>query len=155
MTIQNFLEIIKELCFKFSVGFLSRRETHKKLLSQLKDIFTQQNYITILEYPITFKYLKIKDKSIWYRQWYIDLFCYNSKYKIAIEFDSWSSLKYKSIEKLIQVDSNMSIGIIKWNLNRENTPNNINRIIETKEKLNSNKGMWLININQKRIDFIE
>jgi len=64
------------------------------------------------------------------RHWgYIDLLADDGNHKIAIEYDGRRSLKYKSIEKLLQSNADTLIGIVG---NGVLNPN-IERVLEVME----------------------
>lgn len=140
------IEQIKRVCF--SVNAKTREGLHRDLLDKLKALFVNGGYKVHLEYPIRFESRIRKSGDSVSREGNLDLVAFKNRRKIAIEFDTGIHLKFKSIEKLFQVNADLCIGIIRG---RRNTLNaNINRIEEVKEELCTvNKNFWLIILSEK------
>ena len=77
--------------------------------------------------------------------------CVKNGRKIAIEFDTGVHLKFKSIEKLFQVDADLCIGIIKSKSNKSGSLDaNIERFEQLTEEFGGFKNnVWLIVLSEK------
>ena len=132
---------IKEVCF--SVNVEERKGLHKEVINKLKNVLINEGYKVHLEYPIHFKsrIRKSGDKVI--RDGYLDLVAVKDRDKIAVEFDNSVFLKFKSIEKLLQVDANVCIGVVRGKANT--LDGSIKRIEQVKgEYAFLEKNFWLI-----------
>ena len=110
------LDEVKRVCF--SINIENREGLHRNVLDGLKALFAKGGYKVYLEYPIHFK-SRIRKSGDWIsRDGNLDLVAVKNGRKIAIEFDTGVHLKFKSIEKLFQVDADLCIGIIKGKSNK-------------------------------------
>ncbi|MCP4607407.1 MAG: hypothetical protein GY845_01650 [Planctomycetes bacterium] len=121
------------------------------MLNRLKALFVNGGYKVHLEYPIHFESRIRKSGDKVTREGNLDLAAFKNGRKIAIEFYTGVHLKFKSIEKLIQVDADMCIGIIKGRLNNLGSLNaNVERIEQVKGELGAfKKNFWLIILSEK------
>ena len=143
------LEQVKRVCF--SVNVENREGLHRDVLDRLKALFVDGGYKVHLEYPIHFESRIRKSGDKVSRDGKLDLVAFKNGRKIAIEFDTGVHLKFKSIEKLFQVDADVCIGIIKGRLNNLGSLNaNIGRIEQVKGELRVfKKKFWLIILTEK------
>ena len=145
--IDNLIKYLKDVCFNFDIN-QNRKELHKGLIQEISKRLFNKDFEITLEYPLIFNSLIIRDQRKMIKQGYIDLFAKNKSNTIAIEFDSGQHLKYKSIEKLLQCNSNKVIGIVRGKEGIDCERDNINRI---KDELNSSeKEFWLIILYNKK-----
>jgi len=143
------LEQVKSVCFNANIE--KRDGLHRNMLDGLKALFAKGGYKVYLEYPIHFK-SRIRKSGDWiFRDGNLDLVAIKKGRKIAIEFDTGVRLKFKSIEKLFQVDADLCIGIIKGKSNRSGSLDvNIERFEQLTEEFgNLNKNVWLIVLSEK------
>ncbi|MGD2093924.1 MAG: hypothetical protein PVH77_02845 [Phycisphaerales bacterium] len=121
------------------------------MLDDLKVLFAKGGYRVHLEYPINFR-SRIRKSGDWVsRNGNLDLVAIKKGRKVAIEFDTGVRLKFKSIEKLFQVDADLCIGIVRGG-SKGNGSLDVN--IERFEKLteefgNLRKNVWLIVLSEK------
>ncbi len=128
------IEQVKRACF--GVNIENREGLHRDVLDRLKALFVNGGYKVHLEYPIHFESRIRKSGDRIFRDGNLDLVAFKNGRKIAIEFDTGVHLKFKSIEKLFQVDANMCIGIIKGRLDTLGSLNaNVERIERVKGEL--------------------
>jgi hypothetical protein len=140
------IETIKEVCF--GIDAQERKEIHGHVLDRLKRLFVKNGYRVHLEYPICFDSIVRKSGDMISKNGYLDLVAVKEKWKIAIEFDTGVHLKFKSIEKLFQVDADICIGIIRG---RSNTLGaNIERIEQVRGEFGFlKKDFWLIILSDR------
>ncbi len=130
-------------CVCFGIGVERREGLHRNLVIELKKLFVGGGYRVNLEYPICFESKVRKSGEKVLREGYVDLFAVKNGRKIAIEFDTGVHLKFKSIEKLFQVDADLCIGIVRGNANA--LEDNIARIEAVKKECGlSKKNLWLV-----------
>ncbi len=143
------IEQITRVCFGVNIG--NREGLHRDVLDRLKALFVNGGYKVHLEYPIHFESRIRKSGDTVFRGGKLDLSAFKNGRKIAIEFDTGVHLKFKSIEKLFQVDADMCIGIIKGRLNTLGSLNaNVERIEQVKGELGIfKKNFWLIILTEK------
>ena len=137
---------IKEVCF--SVNVKDRQGLHKEVIDKLKSVLINEGYKVHLEYPIHFKskIRKSGDKII--RDGNLDLVAVKGRDKIAVEFDNSVFLKFKSIEKLLQVEANLCIGLVRGKANT--SEGSIKRIEQVKKEYAFlQKNFWLIIMKEK------
>jgi hypothetical protein len=102
------LEQVKSVCFNANIE--NREGLHRNVLDGLKALFAKGGYKVHLEYPIHFK-SRIRKSGDWIsRDGKLDLVAVKNGRRVAIEFDTGAQLKFKSIEKLFQVDADLRIG---------------------------------------------
>jgi hypothetical protein len=130
------IEQVKDVCF--SVNVENREGLHSEVLDRLKALFVDGGYKVHLEYPIHFESRIRKGGDKISRDGNLDLVAFKNGRKIAIEFDTGIHLKFKSIEKLFQVDADMCIGIIKGRLD---TFVSLNAIVERIEQVKVELGV--------------
>ena len=143
------LDEVKRVCFRANIE--NREGLHRNVLDGLKALFAKGGYKVHLEYPIHFK-SRIRKSGDWIsRDGNLDLVAVKNGRKIAIEFDTGVRLKFKSIEKLFQVDADLRIGIIKGKSNRSGSLDvNIERFEQlTKEFGDFKNKIWLIVLSEK------
>ena len=78
---------------------------HNDTINQLEMIFRKNGYYTTREYPI----YKMKDKPE--RAGRIDLIARRGKFRVAIEYDHHRLIKWKSFQKMVQINPDAAIGI--------------------------------------------
>ena len=109
------VEDIQKIVFECDVYSLKRSEIHKKIQNYLMGYLFEKGFKVTPEYRIRFRTLgrvkrlqgQVKESKIGY----IDVFAQKNNLKIAVEFDTGASLKYKSLEKLLQSGANVCIAI--------------------------------------------
>ena len=106
------------------------------MIDRLKALFVNGEYRVHLEHPIRFDSRVRKSGDRISREGNLDLVAFKNRRKIAIELDTGIHLKFKSIEKLLQVNADLCIGIIKGRLNSLGSLNsNVDRIEQVKREL--------------------
>jgi hypothetical protein len=78
---------------------------HDNTITQIEQIFRKNGFYTTREYPI----FKMKDESG--RSGRIDLVARKGKFRVAVEYDHHSSIKWKSFQKLVQIKPETAIAI--------------------------------------------
>ena len=137
---------VKGVCFSANVE--KRQGLHSSMMDKLKRMFVEGGYRVHLEYPICFESRIRKSGDKIQREGNVDLVGVKNGRKIAIEFDSGVHLKFKSIEKLFQVDADVCIGVVRGKASA--LEGNIKRIEEiTKESGFFKKNFWLIVLTEK------
>ncbi len=137
---------IKEVCF--SVNVEGRQGLHKDVIDKLKNVLINEGYKVHLEYPIHFKSRIRKSGDNVIRDGNLDLVAVKDRDKIAVEFDNSVFLKFKSIEKLLQVDANVCIGVVRGKANT--LEGSIKRIEQVKEEyVFLEKNFWLIILTER------
>ena len=143
------LDEVKRVCF--SANIENREGLHRNVLDGLRALFAKGGYKVHLEYPIHFK-SRIRKSGDWIsRDGNLDLVAVKNGRRVAIEFDTGVRLKFKSIEKLFQVDADLRIGIIRGKLNKSGSLDmNIERFEQLTEEFgNLKKNVWLIVLSEK------
>ena len=88
-----------------------RRKWHNHVQKDLIIFFREMGFYCIPEYKIEYRTLgritRLRDFEDLSRRGRIDIYAQRDNLKIAIEFDSGASMKYKSIEKLLQSNANI------------------------------------------------
>jgi len=149
--IESICKNICQVCFSENIDDDRKEFLHTSLLDHIKDILLKNEFDVCLEKLQIFSYLKIKDNSVSLRQGRIDLVADKGDFIIGIEFDSGMTLKYKSIQKLIESDCNACFGIVRGNKTMSDD-HNIQRIEQKRSDIvEKNKVFFLINISQKSI----
>ncbi len=144
------LEQVKRLCFR--VNFEDREGLHRDVIERLKALFANGGYKVHLEYPIHFESRIRKSGDRISRDGNLDLFAFKNGRKIAIEFDTGVHLKFKSIEKLFQVNADICIGIIRGRFNSLGSLNsNVDRIEQVKRELGAFKKNFRLIILAEKI----
>jgi len=140
------IDKVKGLCF--SVHVEDRQGLHRTVIDKLKRMLIEGGYRVHLEYPICFESRIRKSGDKIRREGNVDLVGIKNGRKIAVEFDSGVHLKFKSIEKLYQVDADMCIGVIRGKANV--LEENIERIKGvTKDFGFLEKDFWLIVLTER------
>ena len=143
------IDQVKRVCFGIDIE--DREGLHRAVLGRLKRLFVKGGYKVHLEYPISFK-SRIRKSGDWIsRDGNVDLVAAKNGRQIAVEFDTGVRLKFKSIEKLFQIDADLCIGIIKG---KSNTSGSLDKSIERFERLKEElgfpkKNIWLIVLSEK------
>jgi len=144
MRSQQIIEEIKNLCF--SSGASIGSDLHSEFIMNLEYLLRTHNYRVEHEYALSYDHRTLRTGTVQRQQGYIDLFAAGWNQRIAIEFDSRRSLKYKSIEKLLQFDADILIGIVgngTLSYNRE-------RILEVMDYLGIiDRKVLLIGVSEK------
>jgi hypothetical protein len=110
MSGQSIVEEIKKLCF--SRGASIGMDQHPEFIMNLEYLLRTHNYRVENEYHLPYSHRTLKTGRVQREHGIVDLLAYGWNHKIAIEYDSKISLKYKSIEKLLQSDADILIGIV-------------------------------------------
>ena len=92
------------------------------MVDNLARLLVRNNFRVEGESPIFHDHQTLRTGDFRMKQGYIDLIAHGKDQKIAIEFDSGTSLKYKSIEKLLQCDADVLLGIVKGRSRSHNSP---------------------------------
>ena len=99
----NIQLVLKDLVYYCQTITTKKPDIVSEVFFQYVDTFFQShNYKTYMEYPITYISKKRQHKGIKEKAGRIDCVVLNNIPVIAIEFDSYNSVKYTSIEKLVQ-----------------------------------------------------
>ncbi|HOE93330.1 MAG TPA: hypothetical protein PLK11_04150 [Methanofastidiosum sp.] len=106
------IKSIERICFNQNLE-IPRNELHSELLNKISIFLKNKNYLVVPEYSLQYETIERKTKTGKIKNGKIDVLAINLPQIIAIEFDSGLNLKYKSIEKLIQSEANILIGIVK------------------------------------------
>ena len=140
------IDKVKEVCF--SVNAESRKGLHRDVLDGLSRVFVKDGYRVWQEYPVCFESRIRKSGDKVSRDGNLDLVAVKNGRKVAVEFDNGVHLKFKSIEKLFQVDADLSIGIVRGKFNTLGA--NIKRIEQLKGEFGFlKKDFWLIIMLEK------
>ena len=81
------------------------------------------------------------------KEGYVDLVAVKNGRKVAVEFDNGVHVKFKSVEKLFQVDADVCIGIVRGKTNGLN--GNVERIEEVKKECGDKNNLWLIVLSER------
>lgn len=79
---------------------------HNETVGQIEKVFRKYGFYTTREYPI----YKIKDGSG--RAGRIDLVARKGKFRVAIEYDHHSLIKWKSFQKIVQIKPDVAVAIV-------------------------------------------
>jgi len=93
-------ELIKEISNTINPG-LRRNET----VSQIEKVFRKHGFYTTREYLFS----KMKDDSS--RSGRIDLVARKGKFRVALEYDHHKLIKWKSFQKILQINPEVAIAI--------------------------------------------
>lgn len=107
----DIVEEIKKSCFNQDIQ--SRKNLHALLIDNLISLFRRNNYRVEIESSILRNHLRLRNGVVQGGKGYVDLLAIGQNQKIAIEFDSGATLRYNSIEKLLQSDADILIGIVR------------------------------------------
>ena len=125
----DIVKSIEDICFNQNIN-ISRKELHTELLNKISVFLKNKNYLIIPEHHVEYEATIRKTNTIKIKNGRIDILGINPPQFIAIEFDTGLNLKYKSIEKLIQSEANILIGIVKGESNYA-TYSNLERLAST------------------------
>lgn len=84
---------------------VSPKLKHNDTMSQIEHVFRRYGFYTTKEYLI----YKIKDGSG--RAGRIDLVAREGKFRVAVEYDHHGLIKWKSLQKIVQIRPDVAIGI--------------------------------------------
>ncbi len=148
------IEPLKELLF--TQEFKTRKDIHFPLIDQIEKLLRKQGFLMIKEKPINFMTKRVKDSQELIRSGFMDLYGKKEGVRIAIELDSGEHLKFKSIEKLLQSNANICIGIIYGNKNKKQLVNeNVKRILSRMHFLNNTeKEFWIFMISERIVKIV-
>jgi len=142
------MEQVKRVCFGLNIE--SREGLHRSVMNELKELFIKGGYIVYPEYPIRFDSKAGKKGERISRNGYIDLMAVKNGRRIAIEFDNGVNLKFKSVEKLFQIDADLRIGIVRGK--SETIDFGIDRIRKLLRKFDfPSKSLRVISLTEKKI----
>ena len=110
---------------------------HDATVDSIEKIFRKYKFYTTREYPI----YKLKDGSE--RAGRIDLVARKGKFRVAVEYDHHSLVKWKSFQKIVQIKPEVAIAIAG---NGDLEPN-IERAKKYLKRLNSD--LYVVSLKQK------
>ena len=110
---------------------------HNDTVSHIELIFRSYGFYTTREYPI----YKLKDGSE--RSGRIDLVARKGKFRVAVEYDHHKLIKWKSFQKIVQINPEVAIAIAG---NGDLQPN-IERAKKYLKRLNSD--LYVVSLKQK------
>lgn len=149
------IDEVKQLCFNLNMP--AYIDSHHYLIYELRELFRRNGYNVERESPApAHQYIANRRGAIKQKAGQIDLLAWKHDQKITIEYDSGCRLKYNSIGKLLSIDSDISIGIIK----ADSKPtgyfeDSIKRILLEAEYCKvCCKCLWLISLSEKRAELI-
>jgi hypothetical protein len=143
---ETIIEQVKRVCF--GVDIESREGLHQNVMNELEKLFIKGGYIVCREYPIRFDSIARKSRERISRNGYVDMAAIKDGHRIAIEFDSGVNLKFKSIEKLFQIDADLCIGIVRGK--SEKLGFCLEKIVKLVEEFNFLGGnFWVISLAEK------
>ena len=146
---EEIINSIIEVCSGQDLSIL-RSELHRAMLIHIANFFRSEGYSVISEKPIPHKHIDRKQGGIEVQKnGFIDLFAEKDGFSVAIEFDDGTHIRKNSIEKLLQSDANMCIGIVKGRMNDALLSSNITRVEKQAKALNIVRGIWLIIVTEK------
>ena len=122
---------------------VNQKIKHNDTVDQIEQIFRKYGFYTTREYPI----YKLKDGSG--RAGRIDLVARKGKFRVAVEYDHHSLIKWKSFQKIVQIRPEVAIAISG---NGDLGPN-IERAKKYSKYLNST--LYVVSLRQKRYQKFE
>lgn len=134
----NLEEIIQQM-----VKEISPEIKHEDTISQIEQIFRKNGFYTTKEYPI----FKMKNESG--RSGRIDLVARKGKFRVAVEYDHHSSIKWKSFQKLVQIKPETAIAIT----GRGDLTPNVERAERYRDKLMS--PLYVVSLKEKSYDILK
>lgn len=154
-------ELIDKLmneAFSFYMTFFKRDQSvefHNSFIKNLKRFLEIEGFKTKLEHKLNFNYYSKKRNSYIMRSGKIDLCAFKMNLSLALEFDSHSTLKNKSIEKLIESNCDICIGIAIGITNQNTSKEYYSKILKNL-LINDNfsKSFWLLILSEKSIEKI-
>ena len=123
---------------KYIISNVNPRIEHDVTVNQIEQIFRKYNFYTTREYPI----YKLKDGSR--RAGRIDLVARKGKFRVAVEYDHHSLIKWKSFQKIVQIKPEAAIAITGGGA----LGPNIERAEKYLKDLNSD--LYVISLKQKK-----
>lgn len=149
------IDKLKERLFNGEIA--SRTDSHRRVLNELVEIFQDLGFTTKKEKETIFNSISVHKSIKTQKRGFIDFYAKKGDFVVAVEFDSGARLKYKSIEKLIQSEANLCIGITFGSLTgKKVVKENLIRISSRKEFLmESKKDFWLVVILEKKVRSIQ
>ena len=129
----DILQIIRGI-----VNDVNSKLEHNDTVSQIEQIFRKYNFYTTREYPI----YKLKDGSR--RAGRIDLVARKGKFRVAVEYDHHSLIKWKSFQKIVQIKPEAAIAITGGGALEPN----VERAEKYLKDLNSD--LYVISLKQKK-----
>lgn len=114
----SIVDEIRKSCF--SRGASIGGDPHAEFITKLAYLLRKNNYRVEEEHDLLYNHLTLRTGRVRREHGIIDLFAERAhdfygergNHTIAIEYDSHRSLKYKSIEKLLQSNADTLIGIV-------------------------------------------
>jgi hypothetical protein len=125
---------------------------HQSFLRELGAYLSSRGYTPHLEYPTSFFGLRRRDSFSSIRKGYIDLLFEKDKLLVGIEFDNGNRLRFRNIEKLLQSNLDMSIGIVHTS---SSIPENIHRIKQVMLEQKLYTEFWLLSLQDDFCQRIE
>ena len=129
---ENFNALIIEIAL-----YVNPNLKHDETVNQIEQIFRKNGFYTTREYLI----YKLKDGSN--RAGRIDLVARKGKFRVALEYDHHSLIKWKSFQKIVQIKSDVAIGIV----GNGNLEPNVERAKRYLKYLNSD--LYVISLKRK------
>jgi hypothetical protein len=141
---QSIVDEVKKLCF--SRGASIGGDPHREFITNLEHLLRTRNYRVEKEYRLLYNHRTLKTGKVQRVHGDVDLFAEGWNHKIAIEYDGLISLRYKTIEKLLQSNADILIGIVgNGTLN-----DNKERILKVMDDLRiKNRKLLLIAVSEK------
>jgi hypothetical protein len=134
-------------------------ELHLFVLNTVTSVLEAHGYNVYSEYPITHSHYYLKQDWTMNKNGYMDLMAINKEHRIAIEFDTDGILKKKSIEKLVESNTEYSIGISYGGSFRPSlgfaTKDKIRDVLSHAVKTECPKKMWFIIIVRKILEEVD
>jgi hypothetical protein len=120
---------------------VNQKIKHNDTVDQIEQIFRKYGFYTTREYPI----YKLKDGSG--RAGRIDLVARKGKFRVAVEYDHHSLIKWKSFQKIVQIKPDVAIGIV----GNGNLEPNVNRAEKYLGSLKSK--LYIISLKQRKVKY--
>jgi len=137
-----------EFCFGLDVS--NRKGLHYQIIQELKRFFHERGFKGELEAEIYYTHRFKKSNRLGPRHGFIDIAARKDDLAVAVEFDRGTHIKHNSVEKLLQYNANLIIGVVKGKPSEEFLQGNIKRVLLTAKTLNiTDKKFWLIIICEK------
>ncbi len=122
---------------------INSNQSHNHTVGDIENLFREYGFYTIREYPI----YKMQDGSR--RAGRIDLVVRKSKFRIAIEYDHYKLIKWKSFQKVVQIRPECAI-VITGNGDLEP---NVSRALWYISKLKS--PLYVVSLKEGKYEIIE
>jgi hypothetical protein len=143
---EEIIEGIKEFCYNFDESYPN---THEFFQISLMQLLRSKGCLVNIKHEIFFDCVKVNGDIV-RRRGFTDLLVFFKGKKIAIEFDKGNKLKLKSISKLLQIDADTRIGIVRGNQKFNVWWTNKNRIAYIMRRLRILKKPILLIINSQK-----